>query len=61
MAVGDVGVATDAGGAIVCTNVPTIVVIFLIGTLHVVIADDLTLDINGTGGTVLRTLVITRL
>ena len=60
VAVGDGGVATDAGGLVVCTNVPTHVVT-IIGTLHVVVADDLTLDVGGVGGTVMVTLVVTRL
>ena len=47
VAVGDGGVATDAGRALVCTNVPTHVVTLIIGTLHVVVADDLTLG-NGS-------------
>ena len=61
VAVGDVGAATDTGGVLVGTNVPTLVVItsIRIGTLHVVVADDLTLSTGGVGGTVLRTLVIT--
>ena len=57
--VGDGGVATDTEGALVCTNVPTYVVIGT--TLHVVVTDDLTLSIGGVGGTVIRTLAITRL
>ena len=57
--VGDGGVATDTEGALVCTNVPTYVVIGT--TLHVVVTDDLTLSIGGVGGTVLGTLVITGL
>ena len=57
--VGDGGVATDAGGLVVGTNVPTHVVI--IRTLHVVVADDLTLGIGGIGGAVLRTLAVTGL
>ena len=57
--VGDGGVATDTEGALVCTNVPTYVVIGT--TLHVVVTDDLTLSIGGVGGTVIRTLVVTRL
>ena len=61
VAVGDVGVATDAGGAPVCTNVPTQVVTIIIGTFHVVVADDLALGIGGVGGTVLMTLAVTRL
>ena len=59
--VGDVGVATDAGRALVCTNFPTHVVTLIIGTLHVLVADDLTLGNGSIGGTVLGTLVITRL
>ena len=59
--VGDGGVTTDAGGLVVCTNVPALVVTtrILIGTVHVVVADDLTLHIGGVGGTVLGALVIT--
>ena len=60
VAVGDVGVATDTGGALVCTNVPTHVMI-VIGTLHVVVAGDITLFIGGVGGTVHKALVVTRL
>ena len=58
---GDGGVATDTGGILVGTNVPTLVVITrkLIGTLLVVVADDLTLGNGGVGRTVLGTLVIT--
>ena len=59
VAVGDVGVATDAGGAPECTNVPAHKVIVLIWTLHVVVADDLTLSSGGVGETVIRALVIT--
>ena len=59
VSVGDCGVATDAGVVTVCTNVPTHVVIGT--TLHVVVTDDLTLSIGGVGGTVIRTLVVTRL
>ena len=59
--VGDVGVATDTGGVLVCTNVPTHVVIVIIGTFHVVVAVDITLGISGVGGTVIGTLVDTRL
>ena len=59
VAVGDGGVATDAGGLSVCTNVPAHVVIFIIGTLHVVVADDLTLSTGGVGGTVLGALAVT--
>ena len=58
---GDVGVATDAEGTLVGANVPTHVVKLMIGTLHVVVADDLSLRIGGVGGTVLGALVITRL
>ena len=57
--VGDGGVATDTGVVTVCTNVPTYIVIVFIGTLHVVVTDNLTLVIGSIGGTVLRTLVIT--
>ena len=57
--VGDVGVATDAGRALVCTNFPTHVVTLIIGTLHVVVAYDFTLCIGGVGGTVLGARVIT--
>ena len=60
VAVSDGGVATDTGGVLVCTNVPTHVVT-IIGTLYVVVTDDLTLSIGCVGETVLRTLVITRL
>ena len=59
VAVGDGGVATDAGGLSVCTNVPAHVMIFIIGTLHVVVTDNLTLVIGSIGGTVLGTLVVT--
>ena len=59
VAVGDGGVATDAGGALVGTNVPAHVVTLIIGTLHVVVADDLTLRVSCVGGTVLGTLVVT--
>ena len=67
VAAGDGGVAADAEGPPVCTNVPAHVMtlikdtIISIGTLHVVIADDLTLVIGGVGGTALGTLVVTRL
>ena len=63
VAIGDIGVATDTWGLIVCTNAPAHIMIIriAIGTLHVVVADDLTLHSGGVGGTVLRTLVITRL
>ena len=57
VAVGDGGVATDTGRALVCTNVPTHVV--RIWTLHVVVTDDLILSIGGVGGTLLGTLVVT--
>ena len=47
------------------TNVPAhvmqLIIRVSIGTLHVVVADDLTLCIGGIGGTVIRALVITRL
>ena len=56
---GDVGVSTDTGGALVGTNVPTHIMV--VTTLHVVVADDLTLSIGGFGGTFLGTLVITGL
>ena len=63
VAPGDVGAATDAGGLVVCTNVPAHVVgtrVTLIkGTLTIVVADDLTLSMGGVGGTVLGALVIT--
>ena len=59
--VGDGGVATDAGGAPVCTNVPTHVVTLIMRTLRVVVADDRTLGGGGVGGTVLGALAITRL
>ena len=61
VAVGDGGVATDAGGLVVCTNVPALVVLtrILIGTLRVVVADGLTLGTSSVGWTVLGTLVIT--
>ena len=55
--VGDVGAATDTGGDPMCTNVPTPVVI--ITTVHVVVADDLTLSTGCVGGTVFGTLVVT--
>ena len=67
VAVGDGGVATDAGGLVVGTNVPThvvthiIVTMVIVGTLHVVVADNLTLSIGSIGWTVIRTLVVTRL
>ena len=45
--VGDVGVATDTRGVLVCTNVPTHVeTIGTGGTLRVVVADDLTLGVG---------------
>ena len=56
--VGDVGTSTDAGEAIVCTNVPTHVVITM-GTLHVEVAGDLTLGSGGIERTVFGTLVVT--
>ena len=59
VAVGDGGVATDTGEATVGTNVPTHVVIVIVGTLLVVFAYDLTLGVGGVGGTVLRTLAVT--
>ena len=59
--VGDVGIATDTGGLLVGTNVATHVVVFVMGTLHVVVTDDLTLCIGCVGRTALLTLVITRL
>ena len=49
VAVGDGGVATDTGGLVVCTNVPTHVVTPIIGTLHVVVTDYFTLGIGGVG------------
>ena len=58
VAVGDGGVATDAGGLSVCTNVPAHVVT-IIGTLYVVVTDDLTLSIGCVGWTVLVALVVT--
>ena len=58
--VGDVGAATDAEGVLVSTNVPTLVMTIIIGTSHVVVADDLTLSIGVVGWTVLGALVITR-
>ena len=61
VAVGDSGVATDAEGAPVCTNVPTHIVTLIMRTLHVVVADDRTLGGGGVGGTVLGALAITRL
>ena len=61
--VGDGGVATDAGGVFVGTNVSTHVMItrIFIGTLHVVVADDPILSIGGVGGTIFGTFVVTRL
>ena len=59
VAVGDGGVATDAGVALVGTNVPAHIVTLIVGTLHVVVTDDLTLGIGGVGGTVLGALVVT--
>ena len=61
MAVGDGGVATDTKVIPECTNVPAHIVIVCIGTLHVVVADDLTLGIGGIGGAVLGTLAVTGL
>ena len=66
VAVGDVGVATDTGEVHVGTNVPAHVVTIIIETLiirtlHVVVADDLTLCIGGIGGTVIRALAVTGL
>ena len=63
VAVGDGGAATDTGGLVMCTNVPAHVVtgtIIIIRTLHVVIADDLTLGVGSVVWTVLRTLVVAR-
>ena len=45
--VGDVGAATDAGVVTVSTNVPTHIVTLIVGTLNVVVTDDLTLGIGG--------------
>ena len=59
--VGDVGAATDAGVVTVSTNVPTHIVTLIVGTLHVGVAGDLTIRVGGVGGTVLGTLVVTRL
>ena len=58
---GDGGVATDTGGLVVGTNVPAHVMLtrIFIGTLHVVVADNLTLGGGGVGGTVLGTFVVT--
>ena len=58
--VGDVGVATDTKVIPECTNVPAHIV-SVMGTLHVVVADDLTLGIGGIGGAVLGTLAVTGL
>ena len=44
---GDVGAVTDTGVVLVCTNVPTHIVTLIVGTLNVVVTDDLTLDIGG--------------
>ena len=58
-----VGAATDAGGLVVCTNVPAHIMTTgtsnFVGTFHVVVADDITLGVGGVGGTVLETLVVT--
>ena len=59
VAVGDGGVATEAGGLVVGTNVPAHVPSLIIGTLHVVVADDLTLSIGCVGWTVLGTPAVT--
>ena len=59
--VGDVGAATDTRGLVVGTNVPAHIVTLIKGTLHVVVADDLTLDVGDVRVTVLGTLVVTRL
>ena len=59
VAVGEVGAATNAGGLVVCTNVPAHIVPLIIGTVHVVVTDDLTLGVVGVGGTVLGTLAVT--
>ena len=61
VAVGDGGVATEAGGLVVGTNVPAHVPSLIIGTLHVVVADNLTLGTGGVGWTVFGTLVVTGL
>ena len=61
VAVGEVGAATNAGGLVVCTNVPAHIVPLIIETLHVVVTDDLTLGVGCVGWTVLGTLAITRL
>ena len=60
---GNVGVATDTGEVHVGTNVPAHVMPWghIMGTLHVVVADDLTLCIGGIGGTVIRALAVTGL
>ena len=58
--VGDGGVATDTKVIPECTNVPAHIV-SVMGTLHVVVADDLTLGIGGIGGAVLGTLAVTGL
>ena len=47
VAVGEGGVATDAGGFIVCTNVPAHIMIFMIGTLCSVVTGGVTLGISG--------------
>ena len=60
MGVSYVGVATDTEGLLVCTNVPTHVVIYIIGTFLVVVAIDLTLGTSSVGWTVLRTDSVTR-
>ena len=60
VAVGDIGASTDTRRVFVGTNVPTHIVIN-VGTLHVVVTDDFTLGVGGVGGTVLGTLVVTRL
>ena len=60
MGVGYLVVATDTEGLLVCTNVPTLVVIYIIGTFHVVVAIDVTLGTSSVGGTVLRTDSVTR-
>ena len=61
--VGDVGATTDTGELVVSTNVPAhvmqLIIRVSIGTLHVVVADNLTLCIGGVGWTVLGTLVVT--
>ena len=55
------GVATYTGQTLVCTNVPTHVVIVIIGTFHILLADNLTPCISYVGGTIIGTLVNTRL